>query len=456
MHVAIVSQPWSKVPAAPADSIGILTHQLARHLAPLHEVTVYGRQFSEEPATEYIEGFNVRRVPATLDRLLKPLRLLDRMPIRHPRRPFVASPLYQYGYMREIAIDLRRRGCRIVHLHNFPHCARLVRKIHPQCKIILHVHSDWLVPLDQKMISRQLKDVDLIVGVSDFITRRLRERFPDAAPRCLTIYNGVDVQRFNSRFARPPGSSNPMSGGASLGENAYPRLLYVGRVSPEKGVHVLIEAFERVLARYPLATLTIAGPQIAAAREFIDPAGAEPKLDQLDSFFRHRHSYVPHLRQMLSPAAAARVAFVGNVPHEHLVQYYCQADLCVAPSIVHEAFGLPVAESMAAGTPVVATRSGGFGEIVIEGKTGLLVERGDVLEMTAAILKLADDPQLRKSMADAARQSIVDRFAWTRILPQLLHEYDQLIPGGDGDDRSAVRLNLSSVTEQNSEFQIPA
>ena len=139
MHVAIVSQPWSRVPAAPADSIGILTHQLARHLAPLHEVTVYSRRFSEEPAAECIEGFSVRRVAATLDRILKPLRLLDRLPFRHPRRPFIASSLYQYGYMREIAFDLRRRGCRIVHLHNFPHCARLqLRKIHPECKIILH------------------------------------------------------------------------------------------------------------------------------------------------------------------------------------------------------------------------------------------------------------------------------------------------------------------------------
>ena len=65
-----------------------------------------------------------------------------------------------------------------------------MRKIHPQCKIILHVHSDWLVPLDHNMISRQFKDVDLIVGVSDFITRRVRERFPEVAPRCITIYNG--------------------------------------------------------------------------------------------------------------------------------------------------------------------------------------------------------------------------------------------------------------------------
>src|ERR1700761_9537016 len=103
MHVAIVSQPWSRVPAAPADSIGILTHQLARHLAPLHEKTVYGRQFSEDAATECIEGITVRRVPATLDRILKPLRLLDRLPFRHARRPFIASHLYQYGYMREIA-----------------------------------------------------------------------------------------------------------------------------------------------------------------------------------------------------------------------------------------------------------------------------------------------------------------------------------------------------------------
>lgn len=454
MQVAIVSQPWSRVPAAPADSIGILTHQLAQHLAPFHEVTVYGRQFSEDPASECIEGFTVRRVPATIDRILKPLRMLDRLPVRHPRRPFIASPLYQIGYMREIAADLRRRGCRIVHLHNFPHCARAVRKIHPDCKIILHVHSDWLVPLDYNLVSRQLRDVDLILGVSDFITRRVRERFPEAAPRCHTVYNGVDVQRFNSRFARPPGIPGSPPGSGDQDADAFPRLLYVGRVSPEKGVHVLLEAFERVLARHPRATLTVAGPQIAALREFIDPAGAEPKLDPLNEFFRHRHRYFPYLRQMLSPAASARVRFVGNIPHEQLVQYYCQADICVAPSIVHEAFGLPVAESMAAGTPVVATRSGGFGEIVIEGKNGLLVERADVAQLADAILKLADDPALRRAMADASRASIVDRFAWPRIVSQLLSQYDQLL-GQAGDDASAVRLDLTSA-QPNPQVQIPA
>jgi glycosyltransferase involved in cell wall biosynthesis len=264
------------------------------------------------------------------------------------------------------------------------------------------------------------------------------------------------VQRFNSRFARPAGSSNPMGSGPAFGENAYPRLLYVGRVSPEKGVHVLIEAFERVLAEHPLATLTIAGPHIAAAREFIDPAGAEPKLDPLETFFRHRHSYFPYLQRILSPAAKARVHFVGNVPHEQLVQYYCQADLCIAPSIVHEAFGLPLAESMAAGTPVVATRSGGFGEIVEEGKTGLLVERADAPGMAAAILKLVNDPPLLRAMADASRQRIVERFAWNRVLPQLLREYEVLVPGENGDDDPTVSIKLPSTTQTSTAVQVSA
>ena len=69
----------------------------------------------------------------------------------------------------------------------------------------------------------------------------------------------------------------------------------------EKGVHVLLQAFGTVFAHYPNARLTIAGPQIAGSREFIDPTHSEPLLDHLNGFFRNRQSYLPYLKSMLSP-----------------------------------------------------------------------------------------------------------------------------------------------------------
>src|SRR5438309_5995051 len=140
MRIAIVNQPWSRVPPAAADSIGILTNQIAGHLAGSGcNVVCYGRRFGREPDAERLKnGVQVRRVSAWLDQWLRPLRLIDRIGLCNPRRPFVTSPFYQIGYIWQVGRDLREGGCDVVHLHNFPHCAGLLRWMNRHVPIVLH------------------------------------------------------------------------------------------------------------------------------------------------------------------------------------------------------------------------------------------------------------------------------------------------------------------------------
>jgi glycosyltransferase involved in cell wall biosynthesis len=419
MKIAMVNQPWSACPPrGSADSIAILADDMSRRLAAHHEVTVYAPRFDGEQAEETIAGLGYRRVSRYLDYPLKPLRLLDRVGVLNPRRPHVASPLYFLGYILQVARDISRRQCNVIHLHNFSQYVPIVRFFNPRARIVLHMHCDWLTMLDEKLVCPRIAKADMVIGVSDFVTDRLKARFPDLADRFHTLYNGVDAHEF-----RPADSEVIRS------EPQAPRIICVGRVSPEKGIHTLINAFELVLRKFPSAKLDIIGPGRTGSREFLDPSRQEPLLDEMDPFFRDRESYVPYLQSRLSPAAREAVRFVGCVPHEKLLSYYQASDVFVIPSVIHEPFGIPLAEAMACGLPAVATSGGGFPEICDNHETGEMVRRGDANALAEAILRLLANPDLRRAQGIAGRKRFLEHFSWDVVMPRLEEYYAQLGAG---------------------------
>lgn len=107
------------------------------------------------------------------------------------------------------------------------------------------MHCQWLEQLDARAIEQRIKAADLILGVSDFIAAGLRRRFPWLAQRCSHICNGTDVELFGR-----PGGVRPTP----------KQILYVGRLAPEKDVHILLDAFRIVLAKHPDAQLKLIGP----------------------------------------------------------------------------------------------------------------------------------------------------------------------------------------------------
>ena len=131
------------------------------------------------------------------------------------------------------------------------------------------MHCEWLSQLHARTIERRLRHADLIVGCSDYITDKVRERFPQHAARCVTIYNGV-------ADARP---ATPAARGGKTVE-----LLNVGRVSPEKGLHVLLEALEQVVAVHPEVRLTILGEESPVPSEFAVEISDDPVVRRPRAF----------------------------------------------------------------------------------------------------------------------------------------------------------------------------
>lgn len=209
--------------------------------------------------------------------------------------------------------------------------------------------------------------------------------------RTRVIYGGADPRRY------APDSSIGRAG-----------VLFVGRLTPHKGVDRLIQALP-------------SGARLAV----VGSTGHDPRLPERD---------YPRLLRRL--AAAHDVRYLGSVSDEDLPHLYRTAAVLALPSVertcygrwvgVSELLGLAVLEAMASGTPVVASRIGGVAEIVQDGVTGFLVTPGDTAELSARLDQVLSDTILARRLGAAAREMVLDRFTWEAVAERCLDAYARL------------------------------
>lgn len=212
------------------------------------------------------------------------------------------------------------------------------------------------------------------------------------AERTRVVFGGVDPAR------HAPGVGESRRG-----------VLFVGRLTPHKGVDVLLRALPVNVG------LTIVGSE-----------GHDPRLPERD---------YPALLQSL--ASGKNVRFAGALPDEELALAYRQAVALVIPSVerscygraiaVSELLGLVALEAMASGTPVIASRVGGLAEVVEDGETGFLVPPGDVEALRQRIETLVGDPVRADRMGAQARERVLERWTWEQCADRCLAAYRELL-----------------------------
>jgi glycosyltransferase involved in cell wall biosynthesis len=402
--VAFVSQPWARL-LPPSESVAIGTREVAQRLAGELRVVVYARGQGREVEVEHEDGVEYRLVPAERDwRAMKaatPARLLATR-----RRPFFAGPFFHPVYFRAVVQDVARLRPALVNVHNFSQLLRPLRRAAPGSRRVLQMHCDWLAGLSRPMLARRLEAADLVLGCSDHVTRGIRARFPDV--RAETRYNGVDVERFRPAASRPAGT-----------------VVFAGRLGPDKGVHVLCDAFRLVRRRLPDARLELVGPEAPVPREMQVALSDDPLVQELESFYGR--SYVAALRERLGDDVEA-VTFRGAMAAADMPAAYARGAVGVLPSL-EEAFGLPLVEAMASGLPTVATRVGGMPELVVHGVTGLLVPPADADALADALARLLEDAPQAERLGAAGRVRAVERFSWDVIAEQTLALFRPLLDG---------------------------
>ena len=181
-----------------------------------------------------------------------------------------------------------------------------------------------------------------------------------------------------------------------------PFVLFVGRLASNKGLLDLVGAFAALAREAPDARLVLVGEDggmRAAVESRVRVAGLE-----------------------------RRVRLVGHVADDALLAAaYREATLTVLPS-EYEAFGLVLLESLAAGTPVVASRVGGIPEVVEDGRAGRLVPPHAPTELARALRELWQDPSLARALGEYGRTQVVPRFTWEALAERLDRLYRELVP----------------------------
>jgi glycosyltransferase involved in cell wall biosynthesis len=239
--------------------------------------------------------------------------------------------------------------------------------------------------------SRVLRHVDLALCNSDFTRQAVARGYRIDATRLRTLKKAVDLRHFQSPVP-PPGDPMPQRPSGS-------RLVFVGTDWRRKGLDVLLHCLPAVVACHPLVSLVVVGPVDGVSNEQVR---------------RHAHDL----------GLESRVHFVGKLAREDIARLFWHSDVAVLPSR-REALGVAVLEAMAAGLPVVATRTGGIPEIIEDGECGLLCAPGDPKDLAEKLNRVLASVDLRRSIAEGGRRK-VEEFSTLRMVNALRDIYLEL------------------------------
>jgi D-inositol-3-phosphate glycosyltransferase len=235
---------------------------------------------------------------------------------------------------------------------------------------------------------RTMAASDRIVALTAVDRQQMLRHYGELSPIVVTP-GGVDLDRF-----RPLAQAEARARlGLPMGQKV---ILFVGRIQRLKGLEVLLRAFAQ-LGDLDAQLLIVGGRP-----------GTSPESREI--------TRLQHLATRLR--VAERTRFVGAVEHSELPTYYSAADVSAMPSS-YESFGLVAVESLACGTPLVATRVGGLRSIVRDGETGLLVPWRDAELFAERLRRVLIDDTLRARLAGQARASVLG-YGWGRIADEHL------------------------------------
>jgi phosphatidylinositol alpha-1,6-mannosyltransferase len=345
-------------------------HELVGHLVGTgtHELTVYAPKWKgsdDFDAEATVAGYSVVRHPGTL---MLPVPSVSTRMRRLIERNDINTVWFGAAAPLALMAPLARDAG----------ASRVIASTHG------HEVGWSMLPLARTALRRIGTGTDVVTYVSRYTRGRFASAFgADAALE--HVPPGVDVDRFvPDEVARAK-----MRARYRLGER--PVVVCVSRLVPRKGQDMLIRAMPSIRQRVPGAALVIVGggPYSSTLR-------------------RLAHSF----------GVAQHVVFTDGVPADELPAHHAMADVFAMPCRTRgagldvEGFGIVFLEASASGVPVVAGRSGGAPETVLDGQTGLVVDGWDVGAIAASVSDLLADPDRAARMGAAGRQWVVDNWQW--------------------------------------------
>jgi glycogen synthase len=349
-----------------------------------------------------------------------------------PGDPFdfkdVSHPKLMDTLLRNLLMASTLRNADIIHCHTwYTHLAGCLLKQLLGVPLVLTTHSlephrPWKIEqlgsayrVSSWVEKTAYENADGVIAVSSQMKEDVQTLYGVEPRKVRVIYNGIDPDRYKPEFDPAILSAR----GISLD---LPFILFVGRITRQKGIIHLIKAIKHLPA----------GIQVVLCAGMPDTEEIGREMEEAVELARKQ--------------TENRIIWIPEfLPKEVVISMYAAASVFVCPS-VYEPFGIINLEAMACRTPVVASAVGGIPEVVVHGETGLLVPfepvgGGDFeprdpekysKDLASAIAVLLDSAQKRESMGIEARERVESLFSWKSIARQTLAFYREIVESSRG------------------------
>lgn len=250
----------------------------------------------------------------------------------------------------------------------------------------------YKIPFLEFLERQTCKKANKLIAVSRYVADSIIKEYHLKSNEVVVIPNAVNTDLFNPEVDSTKAKK-------LLLFNREKTILFVGRLEYNKGIFHLIDAFFLLKKDMPGTKLVLVG---------------EGKLkNQILSFIAARN-------------LGTSVKIIGGVESEHLPGIYAASDLFVLPSIM-EGFGIVLLEAMATGKPCVTTRVGGIEEVVIDGKTGIIVPLADTVSLYNAMKTILVNEDFAKKLGMAGRRRVKENFTWGIVAKRTVDVYKDML-----------------------------
>ena len=395
MRIAQVSahtSPLAPLGGRETGGMNVYVLELSRELARQgFEIDIFTRRDADLPRVEQIaENLRLVRVSAGPAEPVDKHSIADHLPeFAREMRRFVQEDGRGYDAIHSHYWQSGWAGGHLARQLNVPH----IVMFHTLGEVKNRARFGEQEPRKRIRHERQIaRRASAIVTASDHERELLQRYYGADRAKMHTIPCGVDLELFRprDRAAARKRLDLPAEG---------PVLLWVGRLEKLKGVDILIGAVAQLDER-DFTLLIVGGDERASELK----AELQAQAD--------------------AAGVAANIRFEGAVAHSDLPAYYSAADVCVVPSY-YESFGLVAVESMACGTPVVASRVGGLVSTVTDGVSGYLIPWRCPEPFAEKLEVLLNNRELRANFSRAAQRSM-QRYAWDRVGAQMADLYAEV------------------------------
>jgi len=325
---------------------------------------------------------------------------IDRLLLSTYKLPFKQSTsfLYWFLYAFWCARQCRKYKVQMIHIHNRWQFIPVISFFNPKAKILFHIHQLSALNMSDRQVKILRKKIDIFAGCSEFLSRRMRERFNVDAKHTVVIHPGMCEEDF---YPIAPEEKEKLR----IKHDCQMKkvILYAGRLAENKGAHVVIEALDQINRDDVLLII----------------AGGATYSD---------NSKTDYLRQLehMPASLKGKVRFVGFIPHDQLVEYFWISDIFAFPSQVEEGLGQSLTEAMLCTLPVVGSDRGGIGEVIQDGVNGYLIQEYDDTHIWKERLeRLLNDSSRCREFGVRGRERVQLDFPWPKVSERMTKIYDQ-------------------------------